>query len=78
MAAQIVKLPINLTLILGVVAVALVIYQVIVRHSSPWYVIVLLLLFAGRYFTRRGVKKREQILKDVPRRPLGLSDEDSN
>lgn len=71
-----VKLRSNLTVVLTVVALALVIYQMVQRHLSPWYLIVLLLLFAGRYFARQPVRKREQILKEVPRHPLGLSEDE--
>jgi hypothetical protein len=71
-----VKLRLNLTIVLAAASLGLVIYQMILRHLSPWYLIILVLLFAGRYFARQQVRKREQVLKEVPRRPLGLSEDD--
>jgi FtsH-binding integral membrane protein len=71
-----VKLRLNLTLVLAVAALGLVIYQMIQRHLSPWYLIILVALFAGRFYVRRQVRTREQILKEVPRHPLGLSEDD--
>ena len=58
-----------------VVALGLVMYQMVQRHLSPWYLIILILLLGGRYYTRRIVKNREQILKEVPPHPLGLADD---
>jgi hypothetical protein len=71
-----VKLRLNLTLVLAAAALGLVIYQMVQRHLSPWYLIVLVVLFAGRYFAKRQTRKREEILKEVPHRPLGLSEEE--
>ena len=44
-------------------------------HISPTILIIVVLLIAARYGMRRQAKKREEILKSVPRRPLGLSDD---
>ncbi len=71
-----VKLRSNFTIVLTVVALALVIYQMVQRNLSPWYLIVLLLLFGGRYFARQQVRKRAQIRNEVPRHPLGLSEDE--
>jgi hypothetical protein len=71
-----VKLRLNLTFVLAVAALGLVIYQMIQRHLSPWYLIILVALFGGRFYVRKQIRTREQILKEVPRHPLGLSDDD--
>ena len=42
---------------------------------SPVLLITLALLVAARRAVRRQVKKRAEMLKEVPKRPLGLSDE---
>ena len=42
---------------------------------SPGLLVILALLLALRDAVRRQARKREEILKAVPRRPLGLSDD---
>jgi hypothetical protein len=66
-----VKLRESLTLVLGVVALILA----IVFRLRPSFLIVIALLLALRYATILQKRKRAQILREVPRRPLGLSDE---
>ena len=70
------KLRLNLTFVLAVAALGLVGYQMVQHHLSPLYLIILVVLFGGRFYVRKQIRTREQILKDVPRHPLGLSEDD--
>jgi hypothetical protein len=76
-----VKLRVSLTGALMVVALTLVVAEFIrfgVRGSrlNPGILVIIVLLLAARYAARRQARKRSEILKTVPRRPLGLSDDD--
>jgi hypothetical protein len=66
-----VKLRDDLTLVLGIVVLILA----IVFHLRPGFLIVIALLLALRYGTILQKRKRAEILREVPRRPLGLSDD---
>jgi hypothetical protein len=68
----------NLLLVLAAVALALAIVQEVHPigfRIQPGVMIVVALLLTLRWALRRQRQKRADILKDVPRRPLGLSDE---
>jgi hypothetical protein len=45
------------------------------RRLSPLILFVVAALFAARIAARRQARKRSQILKEVPKRPLGLNDD---
>ena len=69
----------NLTLLLAVVALALSVAQLIHPFGfavHPGIMLVIALLLALRYAMRWQAKKRGDLLKTVPPRPLGLSDDD--
>ncbi len=65
------KLRDSLTLVLGIVVLILA----IVFHMRLGFLIVIALLLALRYATILQKRTREQILREVPRRPLGLSND---
>jgi hypothetical protein len=70
----------DITAIIGLVAtLALGFYQLTqpadTRRLSPLILFVIAALFAARLAARRQARKREQILKEVPKRPLGLGDD---
>ncbi len=67
------KLRESLTLVLGVTALILA----IVFHLRIGFLIVIALLLGLRYATILQKRKRQEILREVPRHPLGLSDDDS-
>jgi hypothetical protein len=74
-----VKLRLNLTLVLGAIALALAVIEWIHPFGgrsriSPGIVVVILLLVGVRYAARHQAQKRADILKAVPEQPLGLSD----
>jgi hypothetical protein len=75
------KLRVNMTAALAVVVLVLAFAQYVapfgprVFRISPGILIVIALLLAARYGAYRQAKKRDEILKAVPRRPLGLSDD---
>ena len=76
------KLRLSLTGALMVIALALAAVELIrfgARGSriNPGVLVIIVLLLAARYAARRQARKRSEILKAVPRRPLGLSDEDA-
>jgi hypothetical protein len=76
-----VKLRLNLTVVLGIVVVVLALVRFIRPFGGRGFeislpvLIVVLALVGARYAARRQVGKREQMLKAVPRRPLGLADD---
>jgi len=76
-----VKLRINMTAALAVIALAIAIAEFVgpagLRNIriSPTVLVIAALLLAARYGVKRQAKKREEILKEVPRHPLGLSDD---
>lgn len=71
----------NLTVVLAILAIALAVipsfYHFGLRgfRFSPVLLLIIVLLIAARYAARRQAHKREELLKKVPRRPLGLSDD---
>ena len=64
---------------LGAVALGLVVIQFFRPLGStripPGILLLFVLIVVLRQAVRRQGRKREDVLKDVPRRPLGLSDE---
>jgi hypothetical protein len=68
------KLRVNLTAALAVIALTLSAAQS--RVSRGWLILVALLLGA-RWAAQRQTRKHKEILKAIPRRPLGLSRDDS-
>jgi hypothetical protein len=73
------KFKLNLTVVLATIALSLAVIEWIHPFGgrpriSPGIVIVILLLVGVRYAARQQAQKREEIVKDVPARPLGLSD----
>ncbi len=76
------KLRVSLTGALVFIALSLAVVQFInpfgarMPRVSPGFLILIALLLAARYAARRQAQKRAEILKAVPRRPLGLSDDD--
>jgi hypothetical protein len=76
-----VKLRVSLTGALMVIALTLAVVELIRfgaggSRINPGVLVIIVLLLAVRYAARRQAKKRSEILKAVPRRPLGLSDDD--
>ena len=74
------KVRLNLTTILAAVALSLAVIEWIHPFGgrprlSPSIVVVILLLVGVRYAARQQAQKREEIMKAVPDRPLGLSDD---
>jgi hypothetical protein len=76
-----VKLRMSLTAVLAVTALGLAVVQ-FARPDGPrgyfssfGLLMLIALLLGGRYAAQRQAQKRGEILKNVPRRPLGLSDE---
>lgn len=69
------------TLALAALVLALALVEFIhpfgprVLRISPGLLVILALLLAARHAVRHEARKREEILKAVPRRPLGLSDD---
>jgi hypothetical protein len=75
-----VKLRLNFTLLLGVVALTLAVIQWIHPFGgqpriSPVIIVVILLLVGARYAARQQTQKRAELMKEVPERPLGLSED---
>jgi hypothetical protein len=69
----------NLTIALALIAFGLSIAQMVHPFGfviHPGILLVIGLLLALRYAMRWQAKRRSQILKEVPPRPLGLADED--
>lgn len=70
----------DITAIVGfAVALALGFFQLTqpaeTRRLPPTILFIIAALFAARIAARRQARKREQILKEVPKRPLGLGDD---
>ena len=65
----------------AIVALALGIYELTqpadTRRLSPLILFTIAALFAARIAARRQLRKRQEILKAVPPKPLGLDDESS-
>ena len=71
----------NLTIVLAVVVLGLSIAQMIHPFGfviHPGILLVIALLLVLRYAMRWQAKKRGDILKTVPPRPLGLSDDEAD
>ena len=65
-------------LLVAAIALALAVIQWVHPFSarlSPMVLIVVALLLGARYAVRRQARKRSEILRAVPRRPLGLDDD---
>jgi hypothetical protein len=45
------------------------------RRLSPLILFIIAALFAARIAARRQARKRERIVNEVPKRPLGLGDD---
>lgn len=72
------KLRDNLTLTLAVLALLLAIAQMIHPigfNIHPWMLIVVALLLGLRHLMRKQKQSRDELLKDVPAKPLGIVDE---
>lgn len=70
----------NTTAIAAIIILALGVVQMIhpfTGRISAGALILIGVLLGARYFARRQARSRERVLKDVPRRPLGLSDDSS-
>jgi hypothetical protein len=68
----------HLPLALAVAALGLAIAQRIHPFGNripPGILIVVALLFILRYAMQRQLRKRNKLLNEVPRRPLGISDD---
>lgn len=68
----------HLPLVLAVAALGLAIAQKIHPFGNripPGILIVVALLFILRYAMQRQLRKRNKLLNEVPRRPLGISDD---
>ncbi|HLH42581.1 MAG TPA: hypothetical protein VKV74_06325 [Bryobacteraceae bacterium] len=65
----------------AIVALALGFYELTqpadTRRLSPLILFTIAALFAARIAARRQFRKREEILKAVPPKPLGLEDDSS-
>lgn len=77
-----VKLRLNLTVVLALIVAALAVFQFSNAGSrfgnvSPALLILVAALLGARYAVKRQKEKRAELLKAVPRRPLGISDDSS-
>ena len=76
----------NLIPALAVVALCVALFELVsplfgMRANGrirPFSLILIALLLLGRHAVYRQTQKRSEILKDVPERPLGISDESSD
>ena len=76
---EVVKFHVNTTATLAVIAISLGLIQLFnplpaMSGISPQAFFLVGALFGLRYAVRRESQKREEILKSVPRRPLGLDE----
>jgi hypothetical protein len=76
---EVVKFHVNTTATLAVIAISLGLIQLFnplpaMSRISPQAFFLVGALFGLRYAVRRESQKREEILKSVPRRPLGLDE----
>jgi hypothetical protein len=76
---EVVKFHVNTTAALAVLAISMGLVQWInplpgMSRISPQAFLLVGALFGLRYAVQRESKKREEILKSVPRRPLGLDE----
>jgi hypothetical protein len=68
----------HLPLVLAVAALGLAIAQKIHPFGNripPGILVVVALLFILRYAMQRQLRKRNKLVNEVPRRPLGISDD---
>ena len=73
------KLPENLAIILAGVALGLALAQMIHPFGfrvHPGLMVVIAALLALRWVMRRQARRRAAMLQNVPKRPLGISDEE--
>ena len=73
------KFPVNTTAVLAVIVISLGIIHLLsplpgLSRISPQAFFVVGALLGLRYATRLQSRRREEILKAVPRRPLGLDE----
>jgi len=74
-----VKFPINTTAIAAVIVLGLAIYEYSSRREfliGPGVLLAIVILLGARYAAQYQAKKRQAILKAVPKRPLGIDDPD--
>jgi hypothetical protein len=76
---EVVKFHVNTTAALAVLAISLGLVQLInplpgMSRINPQAFFLVGALFGLRYAVRRESQKREEILKSVPKRPLGLDE----
>jgi Flp pilus assembly protein TadB len=65
----------NLGIVIALAAGVLAIIQTIrpvLPHVSPAILAIIALLGGVRYAVRRQARRRDRMLRDVPKRPLGL------
>lgn len=76
------KVRLNSTVALTLVAVAVAVFEVIRSGGNfrvpAFILIVIALLLGARYAARRQAQRRDEMLKAVPKHPLGISDEPSD
>lgn len=76
-----VKFPINTTAIAAVIVLGLTIYEYFSKREyriGPGVLLAIVVLLGARYAAQYQAKKRQAILKAVPKRPLGLDDPDNS
>ena len=71
------KFPINTTAIAAVIVLGLTAWEYLSRKEyriGPGTLLLIFLLLAARYAAQLQAKKRADLIKSVPKRPLGLDD----
>ena len=72
------KFPINTTAVAAVIVLGLTVYEYFSRKEfrlGPGVLLAVVVLLAARYAAQYQAKKRQAILRSVPKRPLGLDDQ---
>jgi hypothetical protein len=70
-----VRFPINTTAIAGVIVLGLAAYEYFSRGQfriGPGVLLAIVVLLAARYAAQYQARKRAAVLREVPKRPLGL------
>ena len=75
------KLRLNLTVALALIAAGLAVVQFAnvgprLGGVSPVLLVLVAALLGARYAVKRQKEKRAELLKSVPRRPLGISEDE--
>jgi hypothetical protein len=73
-----VKFPINTTAVAAVIVLGLTVYEYFSRKEfriGPGVLLAVVVLLAARYAAQYQARKRQEVLKAVPKRPLGLDDQ---